>query len=284
MRTDRSTPPPHRRLLVPAALAVAALGLAGCGSDGASGDGGAAGSASEAAEVPEVLGAELAGTYAHHDVVAYESADMKTLIVTYGLSELEVVGGELVTTQTFCAAEHRTDQPIETAISDAATQAIVPVPVAVEVTDEDGTLRVRRPETPTGIGIELEDPAVDVLPTDPDDPRIVDDDGDGKPGVTVTVRLSDDVQGELYIARRERFAYDLALQDDGSLAGHVDDASEQLLIGASNDLFLTEAPWVQVDDQSKSPITWTPLEGEWDCDQLLAAREELFPPTPEVSW
>ena len=211
---------------------------------------------------------------------------MKTLIVTYGITDLEVVGDELISTQTFCSAEHRTDQPIESSISDEATQAIVPIPVAVAVEDGGGRLRVRRPETPTGIGIELEDPANDVLPTDPEDPRIVDDDGDGKPGVTVDIRLNDDVQGELYIARRERFAYDLVAQDDGSLTGTVEDRSEQLLIGASNELFLTRAPWVQVEDRTKSPITWTPLADDrtWDCDALMAARDELFPPTPEVDW
>ncbi len=115
-------------------------------------------------------------------------------------------------------------------------------------------MRIRRPRTPTGIGIRLEDPANDPLPTDPDDPRIADDDHDGKPGVTVRIKVTDTISGELYIARREIFAYDVLGQDDGSLTGTVDDHSEQLIVGASDDMFKTEAEWIQHPDPSKSPI------------------------------
>ena len=94
-------------------------------------------------------------------------------------------------------------------MSDAATSAIKPVRTPVALSTEDGRTRLQRPETPTGIGIELADPANDPLPSDPDDPRIVDDDGDGNPGVTAHIEVSEDVQGDLFIARREIFAYDV---------------------------------------------------------------------------
>ena len=65
-----------------------------------------------------------------------------------------------------------------------------------------GAWSVTRPATPTPVGIRLDDPANDVLPTDPTDPRISDDDGDGNPGVTVTVRgEGGDPIGSLFIAR-----------------------------------------------------------------------------------
>lgn len=232
-----------------------------------------------------VLGAEeLPGRYAHYDVVAYEGDGMKTLIISYGFTDYDVVDGEVVSTDSFCFSEHRSDQPIQVEFSDAATRAIVPEPVTVAVSDADGRLRAERPTTPTGIGVRLENPAEDPLPTDPADPRIADDDGDGKPGVTARITAPGGVTGELYLARREIFAYTADQQDDGSLVGTVDDDSEQLVIGASNPVFMTQAQWVQHPDPAKSPILLIPVERSWDCERLRAERDALFPPTPEVDW
>ncbi len=257
-----------------AALGVVALLAGGCGSDGP------AAAKEQVPEVPE----GLPGRYAHYDVVAYESSDMKTLIVSFGFTDLTVVDGVLNATESFCHADHRSDQPIESSISDTATAAIKPPTTPVTLTVSDGLIRIQRPETPTGIGIRFEDPANDVLPTDPADPRVVDDDGDGKPGVTVRIKVTEDFQGELYIARRERFAYDVVRQDDGSLTGEVTDQSEQLIVGASDPLFITRAEWKQVPDLSKSPIILKPVDADWDCQRLMTERPDLFPPTPAVDW
>lgn len=225
----------------------------------------------------------LAGRYAHYDVVAYQSVDMKTLIISYGFTDLRVKNGVLMAHESFCHAENRSDQPIETTISDAATSAIKPVSVAVTLSTSDGRTHLHRPETPTGVGIHLSDPANDVLPTDPADPRIADDDHDGKPGITVHIKVSDAVQGDLYIARRERFAYDVT-EDHGSLRGTVTDKSEQLIVGASNPIFITKAGWLQVPDLSKSPILLTKVSDDRDCEWLASHRADLFPKPPVVDW
>lgn len=226
----------------------------------------------------------LAGRYAHYDVVAYEGDGMKTLIISYGFTDLDLVDGRLVATESFCFSEHRSDQPIRVEMPDAATSAIRPVPVAVDLTVEDGRAQLFRPETPTGIGVHLANPADDPLPTDPADPRIADDDGDGRPGVTARVTVSPELAGEIYLARREIFAYDVDERSDGSLTGVVHDRSEQLVVGASNPAFLTRAAWTQHPDLTKSPIVLRPVGRDWDCERLRAERAALFPPTPEVDW
>jgi hypothetical protein len=100
----------------------------------------------------ELAAAErISGRYAHFDVVAYEGSGMKTLIISYGFTDLDVVDGRLVEQETFCSADHRSDQPISVRFSDAATQAIRPVPAVAELTLLDGRVRVVRPATPTGI-------------------------------------------------------------------------------------------------------------------------------------
>jgi hypothetical protein len=232
-----------------------------------------------------VLGAELVGRWAHYDVVAYEDDTLKTLIISYGFNDFTEVDGQIIDQGSFCFSEQRTDQPIETSLSDAATQAIEPPPTPVAVDTVDGVLRVQRAPTPTPVGIRLDDPANEPLPTDPNDPRIVDDDGDGQPGITVTIRVTDDLSGELYIARREIFAYEAFLVEPDLLIGTVTDDSEQLVIGASDPIFASSpANWGQFPDLSKSPIILTRVDDDWDCDRLAAERDNLFPPTPDVDW
>ena len=155
----------------------------------------------------------------------------------------------------------------------------------MEVDEVDGVLRIRRAATPTPVGIRLDDPANEPLPTDPDDPRIVDDDGDGNPGITVNIKVTDDLTGELYIARREIFAYEAFLTEPDVMTGTVTDDSEQLVIGASDPIFASSpANWGQLPDLSKSPIILQRVDADWDCERLAAERDTMFPPTPEVDW
>lgn len=273
-------PDKMRRAMTALLAVVAVVPLLGCSGGGVDDSAGAA----DAAPAVDPAAERLAGRYAHYDVVAYESTEMKTHIVSFGFTDLAVVDGGLQATETFCHADHRSDQPIEVEMPDAATRAIVPPPTPVTLTTVDGRTRLSRPATPTGIGVDLEDPAHDPLPTDPTDPRLADDDDDGHPGVTTHIRVSDSLEGDLYIARREIFAYEVDEQDDGTLTGVVTDNSEQLIIGATNDAFLAQAEWVQHRDLSKSPIILIPVDEAWDCDRLMAERDDLFPPTPEVDW
>ncbi|MEZ5373297.1 MAG: hypothetical protein R2704_11270 [Microthrixaceae bacterium] len=230
-------------------------------------------------------GGELAGRWAHYDIVAYEDPIMKTLIISYGYTDFAVEDGRLIESEEFCHADQVSDQPISTSISDAATQAIKPVSIPAEVSGEPGELRVRRPPTPTPLGIRLDDPANEPLPTDPDDPRIVDDDGDGKPGITVTVKVGEGLEGDLYLARREIFEYDMTQDGPDSLVGTITDSSEQLVIGTTNPVLAdTDAQWTQYPDKSLSPIMLKRVEPDWDCDRLMDARDELFPPDPAIDW
>ena len=231
------------------------------------------------------LGAEVVGRWAHYDVVAYDDPVVKTLIISYGFNDFIEVDGQIIDSAEFCFSEQRTDQPIEITLSDAATQAIRPPTTAVMIDTVDGVLRLRRPATPTPVGVRLSDPANEHLPTDPDDPRLVDDDGDGRPGITVGISVGDDLAGELYVARREVFAYEVFLEEPDLLTGTVTDNSEQLLIGASDPLFMMSGSgWTQHPDPTKSPIILRRVDPDWDCARLAAERHHLFPPTPDVDW
>jgi hypothetical protein len=270
--------------MAPAALVLLAP-LAACGGD----ETGEPDTGTEEDGVESVsslpAGAEdLVGRWAHFDVVAYSDPSMNTGIVSTGFADLELRDGELWNQMVFCHADTVTDQPIEVSISDAATQAILPVATPVEVAEVDGELQLSRPPTPTPIGIRMDDPADESLPDDPADPRFFDADGDGNPGVTSTVKVSEDLQGEIYLARREIFAYDVVQVDPDRMEGSITDSSEQLILGASDPAFLTPAQWVQVDDPALNPVIWVRVDDDWDCDRLAQERDRLFPPNPEADW
>jgi hypothetical protein len=117
---------------------------------------------------------------------------------------------------------------------------------------------------------------------DRNDPLISDDDNDGKPGVTVVVRLFGFIEGEIYIARREIFANEMTLYSDGSLRGSVIDDSEQLVIGASLAILDTPNNPPQRRDPGLNPIILIPVSDDIDtCEELMAIRDSLFPPEPE---
>ena len=279
---------PARPMRRPAALltALALVGAAaGCASDADTETGAeAAGTTMADPELP--AGAEdLVGRWAHFDVVAYDDPMMKTLIISTGFADIEERDGQLWNTQRFCHADMGNDLGVEVTMPDAATQAIVPVDVQLLVSEEpDGRLRVVRPPTPTPIGIDLEDPANTPLPTDPADPRITDDDGDGKPGVSAHIKVAEGLEGDLYIARREIFSYDVVQVDADRFEGTITDRSEQLIVGASDPMFETESAWVQVDDPARNPVIWVRVDDTWDCARLAAERDALFPPNPEADW
>ncbi len=229
---------------------------------------------------------KVEGLYAHFDIVAYvetiPTGEFRTLIISYGFTDLKIEDDELIATESFCHSEHRANQPFTTTTPDEFTQAIIPESMPVEINWIENEWVIWRSETPTLLGIEL-DPgeALPEWPIDTDDPRLVDDDGDGKPGVTVYINIYG-TDAELYIARREIFAYDLRLQPDGRLTGQVKDRSEQLVIGASLEMLYSDQDPAQYEDLSKSPIELVPLEGEYDCERLMSEADELFPPIPEV--
>lgn len=225
----------------------------------------------------------MAGHYAHYDIVAYDgetaNGPLSTFIVSYGFTDLVVENGELVAYDRFCSARYIANQPFETFFSDAATQAIKPPGAIVSVYEENGAWKLWRPATPTLNGIRG-DPN-EPLSMDRNDPRISDDDGDGKPGVTVIVRLYGFIRSEIYIARREIFANELTLYSDGSLRGSVIDDSEQFVIGASLPFLDTPNNPPQRRDPGLNPIILIPVPDDVDaCDELMAIRDSLFPPEP----
>ena len=227
----------------------------------------------------------IAGLYAHYDVVAYEDTTtrtpMRTFTVSYGFTEFRIEDGRLYQVDSFCHAEQKLNQKSVTVLfSDEATRAIAPRVQEVQVRFENDRWIVVRPASPTLLGI-TGDPSVP-LSRDPRDPNLVDADGDGKPGVTVRLKMGNLLDGEIYITRREIYSDSLALHSDGNLYGSVKDQSEQFVVGASLRILAQQSNPIQYPDPGMNPVILVRVSKDLQtCEDLMAQRDRLFPPAPQ---
>lgn len=119
------------------------------------------------------------------------------------------------------------------------------------------------------IGAELAQPLTDLLPITSDDPRLVDLDRDGHPGVTIP--LTGVLKGELhsvlrYVDEINGFVSD---NDRGLWKGVSTDYTEQSVVASSHEFLLTQFPTTQVDDQALNRVLVFPLSGErLGCEQV----------------
>ncbi len=94
----------------------------------------------------------ILGRYAHYDVVAYEQ-DMplghaRSLVISYGFTDYSAKDGRLLSTESFCHSEYKSNLPMTSTVPDAFTRAIVPAVTPVEVRNQGGAFHILRPETP----------------------------------------------------------------------------------------------------------------------------------------
>lgn len=229
---------------------------------------------------------ELVGHYAHYDVVAYEDSTtkspMRTFVISYGFTDYYIDSlGDLIQSDRFVSASHKINQKnISSGISDQAVQAIKPRNQKIELKLKNNRWQIYRPPTPSLLGISG-DPT-QPLSEDRNDPNITDPDADGKPGVTVNVNIGKIIKGKIYITRREIFTNYLTLNNDGSLYGHVKDDSEQFILGASMKILDQASNNFQHHSEGMNPFILIPISDEIDTkEELMAIRDEIFPPEPE---
>ena len=228
---------------------------------------------------------QIAGHYAHFDVVAYEDTTtrttMRTFIISYGFTDFYLEEGRLMQSDRFVHAEQKLSRKnARSAISDEAVQAIKPRVQEVELYRKGGAWHIYRPESPSLLGIDG-DPMMP-LPADPNDPNITDPDKDGHPGVTVKISVGKFFSGEIYLTRREIFSNYLTLNNNGTLGGYVIDRSEQFVIGASKKILNQESNNFQHPDPGLSPVLLVKINPGIDTlEELMQIRDKIFPEEPE---
>jgi hypothetical protein len=125
-------------------------------------------------------------------------------------------------------------------------------------------------------GARLDDLEGDALPTEPDDPRVFDQDADGQPGMTV--RISGLIDGEVYVVQRgiDAFEGERTAGTDTAptrLDGRVVWSSEQSVLGADTEVLAMSLPTSAVEDPAAHSVVFVRLGETADCATVLAAFE-----------
>lgn len=272
------------------ALTLALL-LAGCGAELDDGRGGGYGPQAVEAPVVDVGDAALVdamvdaaadvpverflGTWAHR---YFESAVTElpalgpepTRFISLSRVEATLVEppGTLALTSEVCAVFIERDRDIvgtevPPAFIDALDPTVRPATVAGDRLDAPWFTELR--------GVVLDDPEGDALPDDPADPRIVDLDGDGNPGLTV---LSTGlIDGEIYVIQRTRTRFVARLAGD-TLDGGLEWSIEDRVLGADNPALAMPIP--VEPDIAASFMQATRITAETDCDAIVADADRIF--------
>ncbi|MGI5861944.1 MAG: hypothetical protein ACOX6T_07775 [Myxococcales bacterium] len=147
----------------------------------------------------------------------------------------------------------------------------------------DGSLKAEKIVWLWGLGA-LADPLNDPLPTkpknpgDPLDARVRDEDGDGKPGVTMDIVSP---EGERYMVRRAIWTLgESRLSDDHLwIQGDLEFTIDQEALGASNPLLEAVAPITAGDDCNKYEMRC--IGPTYGCEELAADYLDLFAKAPK---
>ncbi len=132
-------------------------------------------------------------------------------------------------------------------------------------------------------GVQLDDPIADALPgkSDLDDPRIIDSDGDGKPGATLKVGGACEVQ----VVQRALSALDGVVEAPGRIVGQGMHATQQVVLSASMPICGTayttrpndaENHFVLVRVDAGGLNLDANKDGHVSCPEIVAAQEQFI--------
>lgn len=234
--------------------------------------------------------ADLTGTWAAVEVTtatlgvlgAAASTNEITTLVRMTVSQ---DGGALSVEQEICSIDLVNsvgtggEGTLVTTLIPPAYIASLPVSTRYGTVEEQGAgrWRVTLPRHDEVRGAHLDDEASTPLPTSAQDPRVVDQDGDGHPGMTVQLKGSL-LNGLLFVVERDWTALEGEVAAADRIEGHVTWDSEQVILGAVPPSLASTSPISAPDpnpDHSAFIMRRAPAEAT--CAELVRDRQVLFP-------
>jgi hypothetical protein len=222
------------------------------------------------------------GTWAQLHVVSHISNfpgynAVATVSQMWQLVEIEALDtGLLSMTETMCELLVDTPaMPVDTIVPDAFVASLHPTTRSGAVDgSEPGSLFESDVMTEVR-GCALDDPLGEELPYAPEDERVIDQDGDGHPGMTLN--FTGAVNAAVYVTQRwdSRF-YGGVVEDLDHLSGYVESHSEQQILEATNPVLDGTDPdspdlgsWPDPDPEH-SYFELVRLAAGAGCDEVLA--------------
>ncbi len=143
-------------------------------------------------------------------------------------------------------------------------------------TRQDGSVGLVVAEGVSLRGVELTEPATEALPTESSDARVVDQDGDTDPGISLLI--SGSLQGELWVIHRHKAAMDGCFTAADRVVGLTDWTTEQVILGSNPSNLSNSKPVASThpDDDLSHFVMVKVADGD-DCAAIITKRATLFP-------
>lgn len=182
------------------------------------------------------------------------------------IATIEWVDGALVQTHTACSVTAVTERAIgKPKIPQTFVDALADKTYPVELTVQDGQLHYAVDLRTEAVGYDAGEPLP--VPTLPEDPRVVDTDEDGHPGVTIQVYapLFGDV--DIYIVQYSQTWLSGTVRNQNRISGSAEvKFLTQNIVGASNSLFVRKTDLAS--DNSRSNFRLKRLPDGATCESL----------------
>ena len=271
MPVSHSTKGPFYSVFASISVAsILAVALSGCGKTSAS---------ATLAATGDTL---TSGTWAKQTVLASESSAMgitsNSKIERILLVTITKQGDTLTTSEQACDA---------TSISSGGTSLVFPdafkhmLPVRKAsfkmTTDAKGTTLVGTQAVEV-LGAKLTDPLKDPLPTNANDAALFDQDGDGKPGVTVKISVSAlfiNISGQVYLTQRTLTQETGHLESADLIRGNVIWSTDQKIIGSDSTILGAVQPSITALPDA-SVFTMRKISDTDTCATILSRKDKLF--------
>jgi hypothetical protein len=195
---------------------------------------------------------------------------------TISLQKVDIAqnGAKLELTTQVCSIDVNSSiDVIETHIPDRFVAAMGVGKRPAKLVERDGKIYLMAPRRTETLGVQLRDPKNEYLPTKKDDPRVIDQDKDGHPGVTV--RVSGLIDGSLYIVHRGWDKLLGKIDPKGRIRGGVEWDLEQVVLDSTS-VFLGDPPNSRAHkDASKNFFRMKRLPDGADCNAILKIQTGL---------
>lgn len=225
---------------------------------------------------------QMEGTWAEWEVGASVTqapliGETRTLGVALMRWVVTQTGEDLSIRQELCHLRLVSDQPLaNTVVPDLFIKSVPLMEKTGRVTLEGTDHHFIMDLTPELYGVALDSPLDELLPTTADDPRVIDQDGDGHPGMTVFI--TGVLDGAAYIVQRNLRSLDGVFVTPDRIEGLMDWTQDQSVLGSDNQILAsTPATSVTDPDPTKSRFVAIRIPADKDCAWLRAHEEELFP-------
>lgn len=227
----------------------------------------------------EATSPDLTGTWAQFVVHRSLSAipvvgDVASETTTRLLVTLSQEGGLVQARAKVCGMHIEGSKLVRTSIPPALVRAMPEQSWQTRLSASDGKLQLAPWSRWDVLGARLSAPDSERLPTEVSDTRVFDQDGDGKPGVTVAVRGM--IDGEIFVAQKgwSELQPDRVTAD--SISGSVRWRQTQTILGASS-RFLSSGPETRPDP--KPEANWFSarrVEAGASCAEVSALPASFF--------